>query len=401
MGQDAEHDGEHPLRIALVGPAEPRAFAQYFDPVTRAQLPTGLGGVPVNELGRALVDAGHHVVLITSSRDIEQPMSFSGAGLHIEVHPYRSRARDRALDFFRRERAGVAAALGAHEVDVIHAHWTYEYAWGALGTGTPLVVTAHDSPFTILRWQPNIYRLIRLVMAWRVRLSVRHLTAVSPYLARRWRSTMLFRREIAVVPNIAPFEPAVPAATASHSLAVVDVTDASRLKNVTTLIAAFALVRQEAPDATLTLIGGGLGVDGGLAHWATARGIEVGIRFLGPASRVVVAEELKAADVLAHTSREESQGIILLEAMAHNLAIIGGRTSGGVPWTLGDGAAGALVDVSSPRSVADAIVAFNGRVPSQDPHAYAARTLLETRFSVDAVRDAYVATYRRAIAAGG
>ncbi len=386
------------LRIALVGPAEPRAFTDLVDADLRDYLPLGLGGVPVNALGRALHDAGHTVVLITSSREISEPMTFTGSRLTIEVHPYRSRARERALDLFREERRGVQEALKHHMVDVVHAHWTYEYAWGALAATAPVVVTAHDSPFTVLRWNADMYRLVRLVMAWRVRMSTRHLTAVSPYLAQRWRRTMLYRRGISVVPNIAPFEPRLPRVRSKGFLNIVDVADGSRLKNTKVLLEAFTLVRKERPEARLTLIGGGLDEHGAVAQWARSRAFDRDVTFVGHATHERVDEVLRTADVLAHASLEESQSVILLEAMAHNLAIVAGRDSGGVAWTLGDGAAGELVDVTSARDIAMAILRLHDPSRAADDRIRASHNLLAERFSTQAVCNGYLAAYRHAIA---
>lgn len=398
MNFDIQSHPDRTLRIALVGPAEPRAFEDLIDADVRDTLPPGLGGVPVNDLGRALHDAGHTLVLITSSRDIAEPMTFAGDRLTIEVHPYRSRARDRALDLFRAERRGVQKALKRHEVDVVHAHWTYEYAWGALSANAPVVVTAHDSPFTILRWQTDMYRCLRLAMAWRVRASTRYLTAGSPYLAERWKSTMRYQRDIAVVPNIAPFEAQPPRKRVPGSLNIVDVADASHLKNIRGLLRAFALVREAAPEARLTLIGGGLDTRGEIALWARDRKFDGGVSFLGAKSHAHVATVLQSSDVLAHASRQEAQPMILLEAMAYNLSIVAGRDSGGVAWTLGDGAVGELVDVASPRKFAEAILATRSRYQETNHSNHAAHKLLAERFSASAVRDGYLAVYWRAIA---
>ena len=56
------------------------------------------------------------------------------------------------------------------------------------------------------------------------------------------------------------------------------------------------------------------------------------------------------------TSREESFGITLIEAMASNCLAVGGKASGAIPWVLDEGRAGLLVDVDNPSEMARNIV---------------------------------------------
>ena len=59
-------------------------------------------------------------------------------------------------------------AIDPRDPDIVHAHWTYEFALGAIESRVPTVVTAHDAPLSILRLNPTPYRLARTVMAWQV-----------------------------------------------------------------------------------------------------------------------------------------------------------------------------------------------------------------------------------------
>jgi len=44
-------------------------------------------------------------------------------------------------------------------------------------------------------------------------------------------------------------------------------------------------------------------------------------------------------DVLVHPSLEEAHCMAVIEAMAMGMPVIGGRSSGGIPWTLAEGEA--------------------------------------------------------------
>src|SRR5665647_1192622 len=87
-------------------------------------------------LALAYLARGHQVSVITTGTDISEPEYRSGSeGLDVWVVPSRPRARDRALDFFAHERSGVAKAIKQANPDVVHAHWSYEFALAARDVG--------------------------------------------------------------------------------------------------------------------------------------------------------------------------------------------------------------------------------------------------------------------------
>lgn len=385
------------LHIALVGPAEPRALAHHLG---QTGIPEGLGGVPVNELADGLLALGHRVSIFTCSPAVNTTVRLDGENLDITLVPYRTSGRARALDFFRQERRELERALKNCSVDVVHAHWTYEFALAAIKSGeTPVLVTAHDAPFTVLRRMTDAYRLIRTAMAIRVRFAVRELTAVSPYLADRWRREMFYRRPIPVITNIVPYLPPAAPSRAGSRFVILDVADNSRLKNVQTLIRAFAIVAENHPEAELRLVGPGLAADDPIAAWARSHRLDKNITFLGPVDRTRLAREYAQASIFCHPSLEESLGVVLLEALHAGLIVIGGVSSGAVPWTLFDGRAGILVDVTSPAAIADGIESALAQVASGyslEPDLVRA---LESRHGKATVASDYVATYRRLISA--
>ena len=193
-----------PGHVLLCGPAEP---AQIFNCVDQHVLLPGLGGVPVNLLARALASRGWQVTVVSTSPHVAESWRHREADTEVVLVPMRIRARERALDLFKVERRALTDEIRRQRPDIVHAHWTYEFARAALASGLPTLVTAHDAPLTILRHLRDPYRMARLAMALRVRAKHPPLTAVSPYLAERWRREMGWHSEIAVIPNITPFEP--------------------------------------------------------------------------------------------------------------------------------------------------------------------------------------------------
>lgn len=382
------------MKIAVLGPCRPAEFLAELN-VSDAAVPEGLGGTPINDLVRGLLGLGHQVHLISASPDISQVWRAEGPRLSVSVVPYRNRARHRAMDLFGRERTLMARELAASGADVVSAHWSYEFGWVGVTSSTPCVLSVHDAPLTILQNLPDAYRVIRTLMAYRVRASASVVTAVSPYLAKRWKRQMLFPKPIRVIPNMMPQLPDID--PPEHKLPVIlDIADGSSLKNVRRLIEAFSIFRLQARGYELRLVGPGLGENEDVAKWAVARNIAQDIAFLGKQSRSQVARHLAEAAIFCHPSLEESQPMCLLEAMSAGVPVIGGFRAGGVPWTLDGGDAGLLVDVSRAGAIASALRELHENERLVDLLVSRGQRLVLERHSEYSVTAAYVEEFQRA-----
>lgn len=197
------------MKICIVAPIATRDVAPYLDDIPESA-PAGYGGAPLTGvLIGELLQRGYNVSAVTV--DYKLPNGARGAQLSGKKFDYRilpGRRRawrfngllpGRALDFNRVERQRIAQAIVECAPDVVHAHWTYEFALGALDSGVPHLVTCHDAPGAVLRYTRSPYRALRYLMARDVLRRARHLTAVSPYMADSARR--LGGRNIAVIPN--------------------------------------------------------------------------------------------------------------------------------------------------------------------------------------------------------
>jgi glycosyltransferase involved in cell wall biosynthesis len=350
-------------------------------------------------LAEQLIAAGHRVTIVTLATDIGASLQFAKNQLGLVLVPSRPRERERQLGFYRRERKGLADALKELRPDVIHAQWTYEYALGAAEAAVaPVLVTARDSPLKVLLLEFHISRLFRLLLAYRARFSIRHVSAPSPYLARSLRWFAYFGR-IPVIPNLVPAPPAVSEGVVrAPTTTVLCVSNASRLKNVRSLLRAMAQVRTHHPDARLRLVGQGLGPGSQVEAWARHRGLDARVDFVGFADRVALDNEYARAAVFCSPSLEESFGNVLVEALQAGLPVIAGKYSGAVPWVLFDGQAGKLVNVRDPAAIATAISdAINDPSSTVAPGFDVARAIAQ-RYGPAAVAAAYLAEYQRVIA---
>ena len=121
-----------------------------------------------------------------------------------------------------------------------------------------------------------------------------------------------------------------------------------------TLLAAFAKVRKEVPDARLVLVGGGpwrAGVEALIASSGVADGVDL----LGRVPDIW--PHLADADVFALASPMEALGIAVMEAMAAGLPSVVSDT-GGLPEFVEQGATGELFPPGDHQALADKLVAL-------------------------------------------
>jgi len=344
------------MHIGLTGPANPNELARYLNPEVRPDLP-GFGGTPVNLLAAALLDLGHRITIATldPALPLGETRTFEGPNLTIEIGAYR--ARHRARDVFAVERSFIAKALSRHRPDAISAHWSYEFALGALDTKIPTLVTVRDVPKEVFRHHLHPYWLVRWWMHRIVVSRADRLAFNSPYTQRalgRPRGD-----DGIVLPNAIPdwqWGVRDRGSPDPRNPRLISVNNGfSRRKNVHRLIEAFEKIRGPCPGARLELIGDGFEPAGPAAEWATKRGLAEGIRFIGRVDYPAMLERLSKADILIHPSLEESFGYTLIEAASVGTPVIAGRDSGAVPWVLGGGEFGLLVNMQSPAAIAEAV----------------------------------------------
>lgn len=128
------------------------------------------------------------------------------------------------------------------------------------------------------------------------------------------------------------------------------------VKGSATLIRAFALMAAAHPAARLVIIGDGQ-LRGTLEQEARATGLRDRIDFIGAKPHPEVLGWMRRAAVLVipsvrtRSGREEGLGMVMLEAAAHGVPVIGSRV-GGIPEGIDDGQTGYLVPERDPAALA-------------------------------------------------
>ena len=186
----------------------------------------------------------------------------------------------------------------------------------------------------------------------------------------------------------AEFEPVAPAKDASD---IVFMGELRSLKGIDVLIEAIALLHRDGRPVTATLVGDGAEA-AALRAQAAQLGLGAAIRFMNSMpARVVLA----LGRVMAMPSRAESLPYVVLEAAAAGKPLIATRV-GGIPEIYGP-LSDALVPADDAPALARAIAQFLDDPAAADARAQKLRTRVASLFSVDAMVDGVLASYRQAL----
>jgi len=401
------------LHIAFVGHVAGDDIQSLLAPGQAVASPGYAGAPLMGVLIGELLRQGHRVTAITSDSTLPLdggPQYRHGAGFSYVATPARRRAwrpnglrLGRAVDFFAFEIGQIARAVDACAPDIVHAHWSYEMALGAMRQDRPILVTCHDSPRQVLRYSRNLYRSVRYLMARRVFAKGREFSAVSRYLADELRPYLAEAPE--VIPN--PVADYVFAAGAgprqlpgTRRIGLI-CNGWGRRKNAEPALAAFARWRRSEPRAELHVYGDDFGPGERAQRWSLGRCLAAGMHFHGRLPHRALVESLATMDALLHPALEETFGVVLAEAMALGLPVVAGRSSGAVPDVMagdaqGRSPLGLLVDVSR---VDDIVGGLDGVFDTQ----YAARSRAgieraREHYSTASVVRSYVDRYHRILA---
>jgi glycosyltransferase involved in cell wall biosynthesis len=383
--------------IGIAGPANIQAL--FNNTINQNRLPKGLGGTVLQPLIFEYMAKGHEVIFFTFDQDIKETLFFYQEKLKVCVIPYRK--KHRARDFFKDEIFFLEKALlQEKKLGFIHAHWTYEFALAALKTGIPTLVTAHDAPLRILQYDPTPYRFIRTLMALECIKRTLYMSHVSPYIERHFQKSLGYKKFSAVVPNGLADEqfsyPEVKKKARGKTVVFSSVANGwSNLKNTSTLLKSFALVREKI-NAELWLLGNGHGPDEAASSWARKHNITHNVYFLGfKSNQELRTNYLNKTDILVHPSLNESFSLAIAEALAMGIPVIGGENSGGVPFVLDYGKAGVLSEVHSVQKLANTMLWLAEDELKQQQIGLAGYKYVNKNFRIETVANQYQNLYQR------
>lgn len=275
-------------------------------------------------------------------------------------------------------------------VDVLHAHVAIPagfIAWriGA-ALGIPVLLTEHMSPFPLWRLEGRDGVIDRnLVAACR---GADRMIAVSAAAAAE------IERKVGVRPSVLPngtdgsaFRPAPVPRPRPPCPVFLAVAGLNPQKGIDHLLGAFARVLAVRPTARLRIAGGGPD-EGVLRALARTLGVADQVEWLGRVARERVPELFREADVFVLSSRHESLGMVVIEALASGLPVV--ATDCGGPRDTVTPEVGRLVPVGDEVAMAEAMLAVADAMPA--PHA-PSRARFEVHFADRVVADRLVEIY--------
>lgn len=383
------------MHIGIAGPIILNRFIEYLH-LTKDTLTLGMGGTAINLLIKGLLERGHRVSVFTLDRNITEKLRIDGPRLTVYVAPFRKKAAIRMLDLMYREWYTLSKLMKEAAPDIVHAHWSYEYAVAAIISGLPHLITLRDHVITIVRLTRSSYRLMRLLMDSWVRRNGQNFTVNSPYLAGKIKN---IKNPPVIIPNpversqLAHNEREKP----KHTLKVFSaLTGWSAIKNPENGIKGFQMARKKILKSfEYHLFGPGYEEKGAGWQWARNNNLLDNTFWHGPIDHLRLLKDMDQFDILLHPSREESFGNSVLEAMAKGIPVIGGEKSGAVPWVMGNGSCGPLVDIESPVAISDALVQLFQDDDRYTEYSHNGLKRVAETFLNELVTADYLNTYRK------
>lgn len=386
------------MRIGIVGPFNPAEFKGFFPNCEVPEINRNASSVQA--LVKSFVEAGHNVSVFTiNEQNIYQ--EFISDQIKIYTVPYRLVPRTSIFQVYRVKQLRKAIKKHLQELDILHAQWTYEYAYAAKAFANEIPVFC-----TVRDWCPYIMSVVCRTMIGKLGWSIKyfmfrrvmankniHFIANSEYTKTRILSDYP-QKEVVIIPNSIKKEYILrERKDIEDGIRIVTIANGifDPRKNIVNLLKAFKLLKNESPDAILTIIGI---YDKGNPNYISWKeeGLLNGVITTGQLSHKEVIEQIDKSTMMIHPSLEETFGNILLEAMARCVPVIGGEKSGAVPQVLGHGDYGVCCDVTKPDSIYRAILSLLNNEKKKELVDNATSHLLNT-FSSDVVCDNHIKVF--------
>lgn len=361
------------MEICILGPFDPISVKDYlFIENNEKIVSINSTATSVNTLVAGLIKLKHIVVVLTIDITCNKNKIYSGDC--ITVYVIGAKSYNPLLNYFPPSfflSRKINKCLHAHDVkfDIIHAHWTYEYALAAtkIDNNKPIICSVRD-------WAPIIYSNIPfrpfylyfikkifwlqkiLVQRKVIKISNIHLISNSIYTKQKIEG-LKPASNIELIYNSINIDDIVlerhnhPNCYTFISICV-SVDDLR--KNIDTLVRAFNIFNQKYPNSRLIIIGK-IHFDRKLYKTWQSLDLLTNVEFSGLLERREILKLLDDSTCMVHPSLEETFGNVLLEAMARRVPVIGGEDSGAIPYVLKNGECGCLCDINNPVEVCNSM----------------------------------------------
>jgi N-acetyl-alpha-D-glucosaminyl L-malate synthase BshA len=359
----------------------------------------GGSGILATELGSRLAGRGYEVHFVSLALPYRRRHFTERVFFHeVVIEPYPLFQSYSPLSLaLAAKMSEVAEHYG---LDLLHVHYVVPFAASAFlarelakPRRLPVVTTLHGTDITVIGQQPAFSRLTKFSIE-----SSDEVTAVSRFLRERTIESLGIRRPIEVIYNFVDTKRFAPRKRQDGPLAPADVpvlmhaSNFRAVKNIDTLVRVFARVQKRRP-CRLVLIGDGP-EKARAEDLCRELGVERHALFLG--NQDIMEELMPMADVFLLPSRQESFGLVALEAMSAGVPVVASNI-GGLPEVVADGETGFLHAPDDEEAQAASVLRLLSDHALRARMGRAARRLAQRRFGVEEAVDRYERVYRRVV----
>ncbi len=356
----------------------------------------GGSGIIATELGKLLAEKGHEVHFITTGLPFRLEKVYSNIYYHeVEVNqysvfqypPYDLSLANKMAEVTRRE-----------DLDILHVHYAIPHAICAflakemVGGDLKIVTTLHGTDITVLGYDQSLSEMIRFGIE-----KSDAVTAVSSDLIKETETLLHIEKNIVPVYNFVDHRVYHKKdgtvlrrdyKIAEDEKVIIHVSNFRQVKRVPDVVRSFAQIVKQV-NAKLLLLGDG-------PEYSTVCRLvkELGLRdkvlFLG--NQKHVADFLSISDLMMLLSEKESFGLVLLEAMACEVPVIG-TNAGGIPEVVVDGVSGFICDIGDVDAISAKAIEI---LTNDDLHKKMANESVKranTFFSTDTIISQYEDIY--------
>jgi L-malate glycosyltransferase len=381
--------------LAMSAPADLHTLARLCGQETEG-ISSGLGRTATTLLVVELLRRGHEITLFTFSHGLAKETVHDLGQLRLFVGSAREYGASR--NFYRPEIAYLSRVIKREKPAFVHAHWSYEFALGALATGIPTVTTIHGLPWNVLRYFRDRSRVIRLLMAYLVAARCRRYTAVSQDATNHFRQYLKPGAEIEVIPNLLSdniFEIDRSTVNATRPLTFGTVLQGwSKRKNASAARKAFRAVIRTAPETRLIMIGNGYEKEGPAHRWARRHNLDAGVTFVGLVPYEQMLRPVRdGVDIIVHPLPDEAFSMTVLESMALAKPVIARKDTLGIREALRGGGAEVLADLQDSNSTAHAMTRLMANPTYRQQVAHSGYQYVASTYRKDFIVPQYEAVY--------
>ncbi len=316
----------------------------------------GGSGVIATELGKMLAEKGHEVHFITSSTPFRLNKTYANIYNHqVDINTY---------SVFQYAPYDIALATKISEVikneglDLLHVHYAIPHAVCAIlgrdmaDSTIGIVTTLHGTDITVLGADSSLKEAIRYGIE-----KSDIVTAVSNSLKEQTYQLIEPKKEIETVYNFVDEREYFPQDASELKIqlgikadekVMIHVSNFRNVKRVQDVVETFSLTRKKI-KCKLLLVGDGPEM-GRIIQQVKELGIEESVLFLG--KRDGLAEFYSLSDIKLLLSEKEAFGLVLLEAMACGVPVIG-TNIGGMPEVIEPGINGYVVELGDTEQAAN------------------------------------------------